>query len=128
MNLNKLIVTGSVFFALTGCKSQPDEANTAQAPAAAASKGDAAAGKVKYDTLCASCHGATGLGDGAAAAALNPKPKNLQATTRSDEELKKIVKLGGPSAGLSPLMVAWGGVLTDPDIDNVVAYIRTLKH
>lgn len=127
MRLGNLAIIGSVLVALAACKSQPEDAKTEEAPAAVASKGDAAAGKVKYDTLCASCHGATGLGDGAAAAALNPKPKNLQATTRSDEELKKIVKLGGPSAGLSPLMVAWGGVLTDPEIDNVVAYIRTLK-
>lgn len=127
MHLDKLVIVTCSLMALAGCKSQPEEGKTEAAPAAVASKGDAAAGKVKYDTLCASCHGATGLGDGAAAAALNPKPKNLQATTRSDEELKKIVKLGGPSAGLSPLMVAWGGVLTDPEIDNVVAYIRTLK-
>lgn len=124
MYLSKLWMAAAMLLTMVSCKSQPEEAKPA--PTAVA-KGDAAAGKVKYDTLCASCHGPTGLGDGAAAATLNPKPKNLQVTTRSDDELKKIVKLGGPSAGLSPLMVAWGGVLTDTDIDNVVAYIRTLK-
>ena len=36
-----------------------------------------AAGKATYDNLCSSCHGNTGRGDGAAAAALNPKPRNL---------------------------------------------------
>jgi len=45
--------------------------------ALAQSKGDAKAGKAKYDTLCVGCHGATGKGDGAAAAALNPKPGNF---------------------------------------------------
>jgi len=34
-------------------------------------------GKAAYDTGCAVCHGATGKGDGPGAAALNPKPKDL---------------------------------------------------
>ncbi len=36
-----------------------------------------AQGKQIYDDKCAACHGATGKGDGPAAAALNPKPANL---------------------------------------------------
>jgi cytochrome c553 len=43
----------------------------------AQSKGDAKAGKAKYDANCVGCHGATGKGDGAAAAALNPKPGDM---------------------------------------------------
>lgn len=90
-------------------------------------QGDAAAGKAKFDMFCVTCHGLAGAGDGPASAALNPKPKNLQVTTRTDDELKKIIKEGGASMGMSTTMVAWGGTLTDVDIENVVAYIRTLK-
>jgi len=36
-------------------------------------------GKELYALNCASCHGAGGAGDGAAAAALNPKPRNFTA-------------------------------------------------
>lgn len=36
-----------------------------------------ARGKASYEMNCASCHGDTGLGDGAAAVALDPKPRNL---------------------------------------------------
>lgn len=90
-------------------------------------QGDATAGKTKFDMFCVTCHGSTGAGDGPAANALDPKPKNLQTTTRTDDELKKIIKEGGASQGLSTTMVAWGGTLTDVDIENVVAYIRTLK-
>ena len=36
-----------------------------------------AEGKSLYSVNCASCHGNTGHGDGAAAAALNPKPRNF---------------------------------------------------
>ncbi len=34
-------------------------------------------GQKVYKTNCAMCHGEAGLGDGAAGAALNPKPRNL---------------------------------------------------
>jgi len=34
-------------------------------------------GADKYKVLCASCHGPSGQGDGVAAAALNPKPRNF---------------------------------------------------
>lgn len=36
-----------------------------------------AKGKASYETNCAACHGDKGLGDGVAAAALEPKPRNL---------------------------------------------------
>ena len=34
-------------------------------------------GKASFALNCAACHGAKGEGDGAAAAALNPKPRNF---------------------------------------------------
>lgn len=94
-------------------------------------KGDPAAGKAKYDQLCATCHGATGKGDGAAAAALNPKPRNFQdaavMSKKTDAYLKTIIQKGGAAAGLSPLMPPWGSSLTEQDIANVIAYIRSLE-
>ena len=38
------------------------------------SAADLETGKTKYQINCASCHGETGMGDGPAATALNPKP------------------------------------------------------
>lgn len=96
----------------------------------AAHAGDPAAGKAKYDTLCVTCHGATGAGDGVAAAALNPKPRNFAdkalMSTKTDAQLTGVIKNGGASAGLSTSMPAWGAMLNDADIANVIAYIRTL--
>lgn len=83
-----------------------------------------------YSKLCASCHGATDKGDGPAAMALNPKPKDFtdcQAMAHeSDEMFFKIIKEGGPSTGHSPLMPAWGGALSDQQISDLVEYIRAL--
>ena len=69
--------------------------------ALAQTKGDAKAGKTKYDANCVGCHGATGKGDGAAAAALNPKPQDHTngkvMKALSDKYLFDIIKDGGAS-------------------------------
>lgn len=95
-----------------------------------AQKGDPAKGKTAYATYCASCHGAAGKGDGAAAATLNPKPRDLTdakyMATLTDQYMFDIIKKGGPAVGKAALMPPWGAALKDPEIQNVVAYIRTL--
>jgi mono/diheme cytochrome c family protein len=97
--------------------------------ALAGTKGDPKAGKAKYDGFCASCHGAAGKGDGAAAAALNPKPGDFTdcktMASNSDEFLHKIIKDGGAAVKKSPLMPPWGGSLSDQDISNLVSYVRS---
>ena len=90
--------------------------------------GDAAKGKEVYNNTCASCHGPTGKGDGVAAAALDPKPRDLSnaeyVSGLSNEHLTKVISQGGASVGLTALMPAWEGVLQPEDITNVVEYIR----
>ena len=70
--------------------------------ALAQTKGDAKAGKAKYDANCVGCHGSGGKGDGPAAAALNPKPgdfTNAKAMkSLSDKFLFDIIKEGGSVA------------------------------
>ena len=94
----------------------------------AADKGDAAEGKTQYNNICASCHGAEGKGDGIAAAALDPKPRDLSdaayVSTLSPDHLYKVISEGGASVGLSPMMAAWGGVLSEQQIWDVIAYIH----
>ncbi len=96
----------------------------------AAEKGDPKAGKTRYESLCGSCHGMKGKGDGPAGAALPVKPKDMTDGKRvnplADQYLFDIIKKGGTGMGKSPLMPAWGGQLSDQDIWNVVAFIRSL--
>jgi mono/diheme cytochrome c family protein len=100
--------------------------------ASAQSKGDVNAGKAKYESLCAGCHGKTGKGDGPAAASLNPKPQDHTdgkvMNSLSDQYLTDIIKNGGASVKKSPLMPAWGKTLKDQEVADVIAYIRSLAN
>ena len=91
--------------------------------------GDASKGAPVYATNCASCHGPKGCGDGPLAATLNPKPaKHCDGTVMNpltDDFIFKVIKMGGASVGKSPLMAPWGGSLSDAQIVDVVAYVRT---
>lgn len=100
---------------------------TASMPVLAA---DVAAGAAKFKTFCAMCHGDRGAGDGPAAAGLNPAPRNFsdadwQASV-DDEHIRTVTRDGGAAVGLSPLMTPWGHSLSQDDLDNLVAFIRTL--
>lgn len=98
----------------------------------AQAKGDANAGKAKYESLCSGCHGKTGKGDGPAAASLNPKPQDHSdgkvMNSLSDQYLTDIIKNGGAAAKKSPLMPAWGKTLKDQEVADVIAYIRSLAN
>ncbi|MCY4042595.1 MAG: cytochrome c [Candidatus Dadabacteria bacterium] len=93
-----------------------------------AAKGDGEAGKQSFITVCASCHGEGGKGDGIASAALTPKPRDLSdaeyLSTLTDEYLFEVINKGGMAVGKSAMMPPWGGVLGDEGAWNVIAYIR----
>jgi mono/diheme cytochrome c family protein len=61
-----------------------------------------------FSSRCATCHGAGGRGDGAAAANLNPKPRDYSNASWqksvTDEQLRAIIVNGGFAVGKSPLM------------------------
>jgi mono/diheme cytochrome c family protein len=84
--------------------------------------GDATAGKALYDKKCASCHAKDGAGNPGIAKALKVELRHLgskEVQAKSDDELKQIVTEGTekkkPVKGL-----------TDDDLANVIAYLRTL--
>lgn len=84
----------------------------------------ATAGAEVFKTNCESCHGPQGHGDGPAGAALDPAPKNLAElqTQATDDYLFWRINTG--KEGTS--MVAWKGVLTEEQIWQAIAFIRTL--
>ena len=85
-------------------------------------------GKATYDGMCMACHGADGKGDGPAAAALEPKPPNFQDAAwwdgKTDEHLTQVIREGGASVGLSPLMAPVGAALTDAEMAELLAHLK----
>jgi mono/diheme cytochrome c family protein len=85
--------------------------------------------KEVFDTRCVACHGASGKGDGAGAAALNPKPRDYtdkawQASI-TDDQLKKIIVGGGPAVGKSAFMPPNADLETKPEVvDGLVKIVR----
>ncbi|MCH7747099.1 MAG: ankyrin repeat domain-containing protein [Acidobacteria bacterium] len=89
------------------------------------------AGAATYARHCATCHGSTGRGDGrlaAATAAYGARPSNLADTTwqhgSSDGELFVAIR-----DGIEPdfAMDAFRERLTEPDIWNLVNYLKSLR-
>ena len=99
-------------------------------PGLALAEGNAQKGAGLYGQFCVPCHGAAGKGDGAAAAALNPKPRDLTGkaymANLKDDYLLGIVKKGGASVGKSALMPPWGAAMKDDEIQDVIAFVRGL--
>lgn len=100
---------------------------------------DIETGKNVYNGLgaCASCHGATGAGDGAAAAALDPKPRSFLAgvfkfdtdgdgKTGTETDIFNIVTNGAAKYGGSPLMVGRPDI-PEADRKAIAKFVLSLK-
>ena len=88
----------------------------------AASAESRSAGRRVYTRMCGRCHGPEGKGDGTAASA--PVPDLTDAAWdygSSDGEIFAVIH-----DGVSTDMDGYAARLSDPDIWNVVNYLRTL--
>lgn len=83
-------------------------------------------GRSLYQENCASCHGATGMGDGEVANSLNPSPALLaymiQMPMAVDEYMLWSVSEGGAAFGTD--MPAFKDVLTKDEIWKIITYMR----
>ena len=94
--------------------------------------GTVAFGRALFQANCAVCHGPKGLGDGAAAQTLNPKPFNLQVHVpqHAPGELSYWISNGIPFTA----MPAWSAPdtdtgkpkLTDTEIWEIIRYLQAL--
>lgn len=83
--------------------------------------GDAAAGQGKY-AVCAGCHGPTGAGN---EALKYPKLAGLEAAYVAEQ--LHAFKSGARNTPQAATMKAMTAGLSDADIDNLAAYIATMK-
>lgn len=79
-------------------------------------------GATLYRRYCASCHGATGLGDGPAAGAMVPPPSNLTVGGRSIVDLMQVID-GRRSIGAhgTSTMPVWGEIFEQMHLDDAHA-------
>lgn len=85
--------------------------------------------KTVYENQCSMCHGREGKGDGVGAGALAVKPRDYSdavwQASITDEEIKKIIVLGGKAVGKSESMLANPKLADQPEIlDGLVKIIR----
>ncbi len=138
MNMSKTPLFSLTLVACAGLMScaggEEPVADSSAAPVAEKPAGLSAdailAADVKFASLCVVCHGATGLGDGAGAAALNPKPQSYadkawQASV-TDEYLAEIILKGGAAMGKSPTMPPNPDLKDKPEVVKaLVAKVRS---
>lgn len=88
-------------------------------------------GKRLFKTYCVVCHGETGQGDGFNSYNLDPRPHDLTdaeyMNAISDQTLHEVIAQGGRGVNKSILMPAYGHTLQPQDIDDLVAFVRTLS-
>lgn len=81
---------------------------------------DAAAGKEVYDKSCKSCHGADGTPNAGVAKMMKVEIKDFKTATLSDADIKTAVTAG--KGKMKPVPSVTGA-----SVDNVVAYVKSLK-
>ena len=126
-----LLVIGAVMITACGGSKAEVPATPVPVPADWAGKTspigpDAAVDGAKvFQVNCEPCHGPQGYGDGPSGAALDPKPRNLSKFVPSvgDDYLFWRINTGSPGTSMAP----WQGILTEEQIWQVIAFVRTLK-
>jgi cbb3-type cytochrome c oxidase subunit III len=89
-------------------------------------------GERVYKSGCIACHGANGVGAPETMTEFK-RPSTFPDFTRCDQTTpepnsawKDVIVNGGRSRGFSEIMPAFGKALTSDEIDDVIAYMRTL--
>lgn len=91
-----------------------------------AAEGDVAKGKSIYQSKCVNCHGSEGKGDGPLGQKVKPPATNFssaESKKKSPEALQTAIENGVPKTS----MAAWGKQLSETEIQDVLAYVLTLR-
>lgn len=88
-----------------------------------------------FQAYCVGCHGESGRGDGPMAGKLfrdfGIRPADLAAASfqdsHDDQKLAEAIRGGGRAVHKTDYMPAWGGTLTERQVDDLVAFVRELE-
>jgi len=127
----------TLVFVLTACGGGEEPTPTPEPPTATpetkpVAVGDAVVGEKVYQSTCMACHGPDAKGIKGLGKSLHSSDSNF-VSARTDEELVEYIKVGrridDPLNTTGIDMPPKGGnpAMTEEDMYNVVAYIRTLE-
>ena len=127
LNAFALLFRVWMLFGFVHCASAQQMLHSAKRP-------DVANGKLVYQNGCIACHGAEGKG----------APEDIsrfirpdtwpdftrcdQTTSEPDVSYKAVIVHGGHGLGFSQIMPSFGNMLTDDQINDVIAYLRSFCH
>jgi hypothetical protein len=125
-----LLALPALAVALTACGGADASDEGAAAPPRTATSSSEA--RALFDSLCFTCHGKTGHGDGPGAAALEPKPRSFADVTWqdsvTDEHIQKTIVYGGAAVQKSPMMPAQPQLKgKDEVLASLVAIVRGFR-
>jgi cytochrome c553 len=130
--MSRVYVNLLVLFMACGKSSESPtpESGLAQPSSESATPTPAEEARATFSSLCSTCHGADGRGDGIAAANLNPKPRNYTDKTWqasvTDDQIKQTILMGGAAVGKSPMMPASPQFKDKPQVvDELVKIVRS---
>jgi len=106
---------------VSSLNNHPARADTDYPVPLLAGTADADRGAALWQTLCAGCHGETGIGDGPAARWLAPPPLNLTQHTITPDRIVQVLWQGVPGTS----MPAWRD-LPESDLAALVTHVRSL--
>ncbi len=100
--------------------------------------GDVGQGNALFALHCATCHGGDGKGEGPAAIALNPKPRDLTEgtfyidandnnETGESIDLARVILVGTGPFGGSEAMQGWSETLSVDEVRHLVAFVENLS-
>ena len=84
-------------------------------------------GGLVFANYCVTCHGINADGNGRAARLYNPRPANLRMSDKNDAYFALIIRKGGAALGRSEFMPTWEAELTNEQISDLVAYLRSIN-
>jgi mono/diheme cytochrome c family protein len=84
-------------------------------------------GGVVFANYCVTCHGINADGNGRAARLYNPRPANLRTSDKNDAYILLIIRMGGAALARSEFMPPWGGELTEEQMRDATAYLRSIN-
>jgi menaquinol-cytochrome c reductase cytochrome b/c subunit len=123
-----LIVVGMVALTIVAAVTTPPQEESA--PLAATLTDQISAGQDLYSIQCVECHGADGEGgeikgvEGLEGVVLRPINDQDVMYAFTDQTLYNIINLGQPIAGMPPFGKAYGGELSQDEINAIVTFMR----